>query len=144
MSDDVDGLCATLDGVKNEIDKLRRFEYELRNILYAMSAGETKTRRVVGTDWEAVVVEPDSYWEQPTLKELWNDYSAEVVNKYLRVASIAPNLKEVKKLKNTVTDNEELQEFKTKLLAAERPANSPPRVTVTKVEHDERTRKESS
>lgn len=124
----VDELAGMLQSVKVEIDRLRATEYALRNAIAGLATAETKTKRVAGERFFCKVTMPDDSWEQATLKRLWAD-SPNLATVYLRIASLAPNLTEVKKLTNT-SGNQDLEKFKSQLLSARRPANSPPSISI--------------
>lgn len=126
--DDVDSLAEMLEQVKSEAAKLKAYEYAIRNAIAAKRPGSTKTERVQGDRYVCKVVTPDDSWEQATLKRLWkaDPMQSEV---YLRIATLAPNLTEVKKMINT-SGNERFERYKAELLGAKRPSNSPPSVSV--------------
>ena len=129
-SDSVDQMADMLTTIKAEIERLKACEYALRNGIASMATADTKTKRVAGESFVCKVVMPDDYWEQASLKELWADVP-ELARTYLRIATLAPNMVEVKKLAN-MSGTSELEIFKQKLLGARRSSNSPPTITVEK------------
>lgn len=134
-SDDLDSLAAMLERVKDEAAKLKSYEYTIRNLIAAMRPGRTKTERVQGDRYVCKVVTPDDYWDQTTLKKLWQS-DPQQSQVYLRIATLAPNLTEIKKMQNT-NGNERFEAYKAELLAAKRPSNSPPSVTVELLEREQ-------
>jgi len=126
---DIDGMCQMLMLVKDEMSKLRAYEHELRLAIDRLSTGDTKTRRVMGDKFEAKVVSAEPYWSQAIFKELVRD-DPDQAKVYLRVATYAANLREVKKME-AATGNERFERFKMKLLSARTPSTSPATVTVT-------------
>lgn len=126
--EDVDDLAETLRGVKAEIDSLRACEIILRAAIAEHAKGEQKTQRVVGNRLMVKLTYPDDYWQQSVLKELW-EADPEQSRVYLRIATFAPNLREVKKLE-AAHGNERFENYKSRLLSARQPSNSPPTVVI--------------
>lgn len=125
---DVDDLAETLKGVKSEIDSLRAYEILLRSAIAQHAKGEQKTQRVVGNRLTVKLTYPDDYWQQSILKELW-EADPDQSKIYLRIATLAPNLREVKKLE-AAHGNERFESYKKRLLEARQPSSSPPSVTI--------------
>lgn len=126
--DNIDELIDLLQVVKGELESLRSCEYSLRSALGVLAQGTRKTTRLVGTKFRAKVSWPDPTWQQTTLKELWQE-DPQQSQTYLRIATLAPNLREVKKMEETY-GNERFETYKAKLLGARQPATSPPSITV--------------
>jgi hypothetical protein len=125
---DIDQMADLLVAVQNEIKQLRVCEYLIRGQLGGMAEGELKTRRLKGETHTLRIEMPADYWDQGTLKELWKRDEMQA-KEYLRIATLAPNLREVKKLENC-SGNERFEKFKHDLLGARMPSSSPPRVVV--------------
>lgn len=128
---DIDTLCHELRRVKEEIEKLREFEYAIRFALNDLSEGTNKTRRVIGQRYEAKIVDQDDYWLQSTLKDCVSQFP-QFASTYLRISQYAPNMREVKKLENA-TGHPELVEFRDLLFSAREPSKAPPTVTITEI-----------
>lgn len=126
--DNIDELVDLLQVVKNEIESLRSCEYSIRSALGAIAQGDRKTQRLRGDKHRVKITWPDDTWQQTTLKELWQA-DPQQSGIYLRIATLAPNLREVKKMEETY-GNERFEAYKQKLLSARQPATSPPSVTV--------------
>ena len=127
-TDDVDEMWTMLDHVKFHLKCLRDVEYQLRNCIGFLTEGEAKTRRVVGKEHTVKLTFPSDVWTQSTLKELALD-DADMSKLYLRIATYAPQMKEVKKLEST-SGTERFEAYKEKLLSARQPSGSPPVVTL--------------
>lgn len=125
--DSIDQLCQMLLRVKQEIDKLRMFEYDIRSLLWILTTGETKTRHLKTDLYEAKLVQADDRWTQSTLKELAK-MDPEQAGVYLRIAQYAVNIREFKKGLAT-SGNERFTKFMEKLKSARQPATSPPTVS---------------
>lgn len=128
-STDVDKICDAYLEVKQEIEKLRAFEYALRFRLEAMTDSDAKTRRVFGDKYEVKLTMPDDYWSQTTFKECVKQFP-QMSETYLRISAYAPNLKEVKKLENA-SGSEEFMRFKSLLLSGRSESNSPASVSIS-------------
>lgn len=126
--DNIDQLVELLQVVKNEIESLRSCEYSIRSALGAIAQGDRKTQRLRGEKHKVKITWPDDTWQQTALKELWQE-DPQQSQVYLRIATLAPNLREVKKMEETY-GNERFEAYKAKLLGARQPATSPPSVTV--------------
>lgn len=126
--EDVDDLAETLRGVKSEIDSLRACEILLRAAIADHAKGDQKTQRVVGNRLTVKLTYPDDYWQQSVLKELWEE-DPQQSRVYLRIATFAPNLREVKKLE-AAHGNERFESYKKRLLGARQPSSSPPSVVI--------------
>jgi hypothetical protein len=127
--DSIDELVDMLQTVKGEIESLRSCEMSLRAALAAMCSGSRKTQRLSGERFKVKLTWPDDTWQQSTLKELWTGDPQQSAT-YLRIATLAPNLREVKKLEETFSGNERFLTYKEKLLSARQPATNPPTVTL--------------
>lgn len=125
---DIDGLCDELHRVKGELRDLHEYDQRLRRAIDSLSTADTKTRRVVGSRWEATLVSPSDYWSNAELKQCLSRFP-DLAATYIRVSQYAPNLTEVKKLENT-SGNETFEVFKRALLAARTKNNSPPSVSL--------------
>lgn len=126
--DNIDQLVELLQAVKGEIESLRSCEMAIRSALAAIAQGDRKTQRLRGEKWKIKLTWPDDSWQQTPLKELWQE-DPQQSQVYLRIATLAPNLREVKKMEETY-GNERFEAYKAKLLGARQPATSPPSVTV--------------
>ncbi len=67
-------------------------------------------------------------WNQSRLKDLWHRFP-ELRERFLRIATLAPNLNEVKKLENTSCDGD-LSRFRMLLAVSEEEQTLPPTVTI--------------
>jgi len=128
-SEDVDGMVELLQSVKDQIARLRDVERTLRTSIALHSKAETKTSRIQGRRYRIKVVQPDPYWAQAELKEVWLKWDC--AKAYLRVATLAPNMREVKKLE-AMSGSPEFERWKLKLLSARSESTSPPTITVEK------------
>jgi hypothetical protein len=124
----VDQLLRLLQQLKHDQQELRACECMVRTELASRCQGDGKTRRIRGDELEAKVVMPNDHWQQTVLKQCAKT-DAELSAVYLRIATYAPNLVEVKKMEGT-TGNDRFESFKHLLLSARGPSNSPPTVTL--------------
>lgn len=100
--------------------------------LAAATSGDTLTRRLVTKSGRKIKIEmPGTFFENSVLKEAWHSYP-QFREQYLRIGTVEPQLREVKKLRNTTCDSEVLETFKKVVLAAEKPSGATPRITVEK------------
>jgi len=126
-ADNIDELCHLLSIVKEQSTRLKACEYECRSALALLTQGETKTRRLKGDRFTAKLTYPGDNWSQGVLKQLVKEDPEQSIL-YIRVATYAPNLKEIKKLE-ACNGNERFEAYKTKLLEARSPSLSPPTVS---------------
>lgn len=129
---DVDGLIDVFERVKKAqvelVEPLRFAEMTIRRALGNLTQGETRTRRVAGRRRKAVVEMPGDAYDQSVLKEAFNSYP-QFRDEYLRIESIAPKLREVKKLLGTAGPPE-LMQFRSMVEAANRGPIGTPTVKV--------------
>ena len=126
--DNVDEMWDLLALVKEQQQRLKEIEYSLRGCIGFLTEGTKKTRRDVGDKHTVKLSYPGDYWSQQVLKELARD-EAEMSKLYLRIATYAPQLREIKKLEST-TGNERFETYKAKILSARQPSTSPPTVSL--------------
>ena len=126
---DIDALADALERVKRDIGKLYRVKDALTEaIITHIPAAVGRTHRVRGQRVRLKVVFPAESFDGATLKRLWSehpDYAA----RYLRVESIAPNMREVQKLKNEVGPAQ-FMDFREQLLGANRGITGRPTITI--------------
>ena len=129
---DVDQPANLLESIQAEMLQIRACEGLLRSALGELAnqnvKGEKKTRRVQGRGCTAVVTMPDDKWSQPTLKECVVEFP-DFQEQYIRVATYAVNMREVRKL-DEMNGDEAFLRFKAKLLSARSEGTSPPQVKV--------------
>ena len=131
---DIDAVCKSIEVVKEELAKLREYEHTLRYSLARISLDETKTRRVKGNKYVAVLTSPDDYWSQAGIKQIekvseFHDW----FNDFFRIATYAPNLREIKKMEST-TGHPIFESFKAHVLACRTPSIGPPSVKIERME----------
>lgn len=128
---DLDGLLGMLNAVKEEIESLRELEYDLRSHLGVLAVFENKkTAHIRGTEFSAEVTKPKAYFDQSSLKQIVQGYP-EYSMDFIRVATYAPNMVAVNKLRREV-GSDRFNEFRDELLNAERTSTSPPTVKLKK------------
>lgn len=129
-ADDLDALIDLHERCRREADKIYVAKTLCAKALAAATSGDAKTRRLVTASGRKVKVEmPDNRWNQKTCKDLWvrfPDFAAT----YLRIASIDPQMREVKKLRETECKDVALATFKQQLLAAEEKATATPKISI--------------
>lgn len=128
-TENLDDLLGALNVVKTELAELREFERALREVVFRKSTGDTKTRRVISDRFEAKLTLPDDNWDQKVCKWAWANFP-DLASVYLRIGTILPNLREVKKLESSSGDAEFLK-FREVLLSARSPSTAPPTVSIT-------------
>lgn len=96
--------------------------------LAALTTGEARTRRVQGQRLRCVVEMPPTNWDNSRLKEAWHAFPR-WREEYLRIAEVAPNLREVAKLRN-MSGPPDLETFRAMVLGAERESTATPRIKV--------------
>lgn len=118
--DDIDSIILAIDGTdgtKRQLNDLKTFDRMLRERAVALTEGDAKTRRLRGKEHQAKVVMGDRYWDQSVLKEAWNSFP-KFADKYLRIGSINPQLRECNKLASMTSDDPAFDTFKGMLLRA--------------------------
>lgn len=130
-TDDIDGLIDLFEQLDRHDKEVYAAKLRIRQLLQGMSEGDgtSKTRRVRGRRRQAAIVMPDDNWEQSVLREAYFAYPA-FRDEFLRIAQIAPKLKEVKKLAN-MSGTDDLCTFRDMVLRANR---GPTGVATIKVE----------
>lgn len=103
----------------------------IKHLLLARTEGSAATRRVAGERRVAKLTLPAESFEQATLKRLWAEMP-DLAEKYLRIESIAVQMREFNKLRGTSTDQPDLAAFRDALTAASRGRASLPSVSVEK------------
>lgn len=130
-ADDLDALIDLHERCKREADRLYVAKTLSAKALALATSGEAKTRRLVTASGRKIKVEmPSTTWNNATLKRCYAAFPPEIRDQYLRIEAIAPQLREVNKLRETTCEDATLAAFKQQVLAAEQPATSTPKVTV--------------
>ena len=124
---DVDQLAFLYCLIRDQRQALQQAEAELRFAIADHSRAETKTGHIKTDHYTVKVEQPDDAWSQAMLKQVWSSWDD--ANTYLRIGSLAPNLREVKKLENTSGD-ETFEAWKKVLLDARQPSGAAPKITV--------------
>lgn len=96
--------------------------------LVALTDSDARTRRIQGRRRKAVIEMPGTNWDNSKLKEAWNSYP-QFRDQYLRIAEIAPQLREVNKLRET-SGPPDLECFKSIIESAERQPTRNPTVKI--------------
>lgn len=129
-----DPLAADTDTLLTWFADLQQLETQTRvarrviaERIAALTEGTAKTRRVRGNRMRAKVTMPPDTWDGSTLKQLWTDYPE--YRRYLRIARVEPNMREVKKMQNE-TGPERFRVFKADLNGANRGAIRAPSITI--------------
>ena len=128
---DIDGMAMMLQMVTEESSKLAELKNNLRTAMWRLTQGTARTRRLVTDRFKLKLEQPPDTWQQSTLKELWKDDPTQSLV-YLRVATLAPNLREVKKMEQA-SGNERFTTYRDKLLGARQRSGSPPKVSYEEV-----------
>lgn len=108
------------------------FKGRIATAIANLTDGTNKTRRVRGTRLRAKVEMPEDGWDSSVLKECWNSYE-NLARKYLRIGSVYPLMREVKKMENE-TGPPDFEQFKRMVLEARRPPRGLPRITIEEAE----------
>lgn len=129
-TEDVDQLIeafAILDDVNKRVYATLQ---QLRELIGAKTDGTAKTRRLVGQRLQVKVEMPDDNWNNGQLKEAFNAYP-QFRDAYLRIDTVKPQLREVKKLKTmTIVDNPAMELFRDIVLGANQGPTGLPKVTI--------------
>lgn len=125
---DVDQMIDAWERLRKHDAEIYAAKATLARALAALTVGDTKARRVQGHRRKAVVEMPGASWDKPLLKEAWNAYP-QFRDTYLRIETIAPQLREIKKIRST-SGPKDFETFKKIVLAAERPATANPSIKV--------------
>ncbi len=128
----IDGMAIMLQVVSEEIGKLAELKNNLRTAMWRLTEGTAKTRRLVTDRFKLKLEQPADTGQQSTLKELWKDDPTQSLV-YLRVATLAPNMREVKKMEQA-SGNERFTQYRDKLLGARQRSGSPPKVSFEEVD----------
>lgn len=129
-ADNLDALIDLHERCKREAEKIYVARTLAAKALALATTGEAKTRRLVTATGRKIKIEmPSPTWDNARLKRLWASYP-DIRDTYLRIEAIAPQLREVNKLRETTCQDGALVAFKTLLLGAEKPATGTPRVVV--------------
>lgn len=130
-TNDIDSLITELADVKSQIDQLNGFNRLLRQIAADKTTGTAKARRIQGKERIALVTFPKETWDQAVLKEAYHSYP-KIRDTYLRISEVGVIAKEFKKLKETTTDDQALNQFKGMITRAYREPQGIPSVKVEK------------
>jgi|SRR5882757_183659 len=124
-----DDLAENIHMVNEYIKHLSYFVRQARVVLSEMSpkAEDGYTYYARGERYRIKIVYPVNQWDNNSLQNAWNSYPE--YRQYLRISKIEPNMREIKKLKKEIGDDN-FQKFKELVLAAERESNSPPVITI--------------
>ena len=126
-TDDPVGMMQMLADVKEQASRLQVIATLLRIAIGNLASAE-KTSRVITDKFAIKVVRPNETWDQSVLKNAWKSWPP-AQKTYLRIATLAPNLVEIKKLEKSTGDDDFMQ-WREALLAARKPSNSPPTCTI--------------
>lgn len=138
-----DGEVINLDD-PNSTDKLIRLLEDIKEIesqIYSVkpavvreiasrTAGEAKTRRLMGQEKIAVVTMPGLSWDQSILKEAWNSFPKHR-DTCLKIDEIGVRTREWGKIENT-TGPDDFNAFRDMVAAACRGATGQPQVKIEK------------
>lgn len=112
----IDDLIDSYERISALDSKLYAAKCAIRQALADRTEGDAKTRRVAGKRRLVKLEFPGDKFEQSILKEAWQSYP-QFRDEYLRIAEIAPKLREVKKLEN-LSGDESLCCFRDIVLSA--------------------------
>ena len=127
-TDDVDSLIDMLEEIKKADEANYAAKIQIIRTLAAKAPNEKRTERVVGSRRAVKVEHPPKSWDGSKLKEAYHSFP-QFRDKYLRIASIEPQLREVEKLRGTAGPAD-LETFKAIVLSAERESTSNPRISI--------------
>ena len=127
-TDDPDELIDLFEELKEIDGRLYVAKIEIQRSLAARCENKKKTERVAGRRRVARIEHPSTTWNNAKLKEVWNSYP-ELAPKYLRIESVAPQLREVDKLRGT-SGPPDLETVKKMILDAEQQPTANPRLTI--------------
>src|SRR4030095_1234891 len=96
----VDDLIACYMRVAQKSGELYDLKKNLARRLYAMTSGDTKTRRLRGERLAVKVEAPDDEWDSSVLRAAWERYPA-LRDEFLKIESIGVRIREWKKLHGT-------------------------------------------
>lgn len=131
VGDSVDELVDAYQRCCERLSAERDFADQLRRRLAAMTSGDARTRRVEGVTHVVKLEFPKPNWDSTGMRRLWDEFPS-LAQRYMRIERLAPQLREVAKLRETTSDRVDHQEFKRRMLACETESNAPPRVVVEK------------
>lgn len=125
---DADALIDCLDRIQKRAREIYAAKELVVLALACMTEGDAKTRRVEGRRRKAKITMPSDSWDQSILKEVWNAYP-DHRDRFLRLGTVAVNLREWKKLQNT-TAPKDVDQIKKMLDRANRGATGNPSVRI--------------
>lgn len=126
--DDVDALIDAYEQADAALRKLRSFTGAIRQRLFELSEGDTKTRRIRGNRRRAKVERPDDVWEQSILKEAWHSFP-KYRDEVLTIDRLRVRLREWNKIKNE-TGPDDFLTFRAMVEKANRGPQGLPKVTI--------------
>lgn len=134
MNDDLherptDDLITELEMLRLDLQQLKSREHALRTELAARALEPLKTRRLAGEKRRVKIEMPDDKWDQGILRSLWFAYPR--FQGFLKIEQIGVRMIEYKKLLSSTVEEEDMIEFKSLLVDANRgPGNTVPSVTI--------------
>lgn len=127
---DADSLIDAFERIKAADAELYAAKTEVVRALAALTTGEAKTRRVAGQRRLVALEFPSPEFTNSILKEAWHAFP-KFAPIYLRIGTVEPVAKEVKKLRET-SGPSDLEMFKKLVLGAERPSTRNPSIKIEK------------
>lgn len=125
---DIDELAEAHDRIERSLRVLQAAAKLIRMAIARRASQEARTVRVRGERHRLRVEWPPMNWAQPVLKALWAAHPV-LAPKYLRIDRLAPQAREIAKLRKE-SGPDEFMTFRERLLAAEEPSTAPPRVVL--------------
>jgi len=128
-ADDVDGMWEMYSQLSAIDKQIYAVLCKIRRAVGALTEGTAKTRRVKGKQYTVKVEMPDEKWNSAALKQAWHMFP-QYRDKYLRIAKVDPQLREVRKLANMVSTEEDWNSFRDMITGAKEEASGDPRITI--------------
>lgn len=128
-ANDIDKLAQAYLAAKAQVGELNAFAARVAKHLAAKTTGDAKTRRLRGEKTRIIVEMPDDAFSQPPLKEAWQAFP-KYAEKYLRIGSVDPQMREYKKLVNETSEDAEFLKFKALVLSANKGPTGTPRIAL--------------
>ncbi len=125
----IDDLIDCYEYIDRKDKQLYAVKQRIKQLLLARTEGDATTRRVAGQRRKAKVTLSAETFDQAVLKTLWARFP-ELAAQFMRIESLAVQLREFKKLVNTSSDQANFIAFRDALTAAHRGRTGSPSISI--------------
>lgn len=132
LGNDIDMMLSYIQQAEKTITMIRNSMQQVKDVIYQKAQfGEGKTARVHGDKYKCKIEMPSKImWDQKKLSHIYSVYPhGTIVDNVVKIASYKVDMREYKKIINTV-GNSDFQIFKDELLAANLGTTGTPRFTI--------------